>query len=162
MKALIVILLLCTLLSGCSKGTLEYADNVPCAEIMDTVEGQIPINFGYETFGGEHLSLYFEGAPTTDDHCLRYSTLSEDINEFGVFHTPDGHSIRETEDMCEDYLEDLWEEKQAFIASYAPDQLPKLKNAEVRSFGRYTVYAILDKDDRDLLFETVQKAISKG
>ena len=161
MKALIVLLSLCCLLSSCSKKSLDYADDVPCAEIMDIAERQLPVDFGYETFGSEHLSLYFEGARTADDHCLRYSALSEDINEFGIFHTPDGKSIKETEEMCEEYLEDLWEEKQAFIASYAPEELPKLKDAEVRTFGRYTVYAILDQDDRALLFDTVKKSVEK-
>lgn len=159
MKKITVLLCLCCLLCGCSKGELDYADDIPCAELMDTAERQIPVDFGYETFGGEHLSLYFEGMPT-DDHCLRYSALSENVNEFGVFHSPDASSVKETEAMCEKYLDDLWQEKEAFIASYAPEELPKLRDAEVRSFGNYTVYAILNEDDRALLFDTVKKSVT--
>ena len=72
-----------------------------------------------------------------------------------------GESVTETEEMCRDYLAALWEEKQAFIAGYAPEELPKLKHAEVRSFGRYTVYAILDDADRDRLFEAVEELLKE-
>jgi hypothetical protein len=159
MKAIPVLLALCCLLTACSQRSSDYADDLPCAEIAETAERQFPLDFGYEAFGSEHLSIYFDDRDT-DDCCLRYSTLSEDINEFGVFHTPEGESVKETEQMCREYLDELWEEKQVFIASYAPEELPKLKDAEVRSFGRYTVYAILDEDDRSLLFDTVEKTVA--
>ena len=86
-----------------------------------------------------------------------------------IAYTP-GHNIKlafkianqeEIRDLAEDYLEDLLEEQSAFIASYAPEELPKLEGAEVRTFGNYTVYAIADDRDRALIFETVEKALRK-
>ena len=161
MKKITVLLCLCCLLCGCSKGELDYADDIPCAELMDTAERQIPVDFGYETFGGEHLSLYFEGMPT-DDHCLRYSALSENVNEFGVFHSPDASSVKETEAMCEKYLDDLWQEKEAFIASYAPEELPMLADERflelVRIFGSGRVLFGTDSpwDDMALCVERIR------
>ncbi|MBO5938644.1 MAG: DUF4358 domain-containing protein [Clostridia bacterium] len=162
MKRFLVVLLLMTLLlSSCAKKEKTYADDLPCAELADTVEEQIPVDFGYETFGGEHLRYYFEDTKLHDDACLRYTVRSEDIGEFGIFHTPDEASRQEIEDLCEDYLETLREEKTTFIESYAPEEVPKLERAEVRSFGNYTVYAILSDDDRELLFDTVEKKLVK-
>ncbi|MBQ9783183.1 MAG: DUF4358 domain-containing protein [Clostridia bacterium] len=154
--------LLCTplLLLSCSKST-AYADDVPCAELADTVEDQLPVDFGYETFGGDHLRYYFSDTKVHDDVCLRYSARSEDINEFGIFHTPDEASRAEIKQLTEAYLEQLRSDQSAFIASYAPDELPKLERAEVRTFGNYTVYGILDDDDRELLFETVEKELKQ-
>ncbi len=162
MKTKILLLLLCALLclSACQKKTV-YSNDLPCAELADAIEDQIPVDFGYETFGGEHLRYYFEDTKLHDDACLRYTVLSEDIGEFGIFHAPDEASREEIEDLCEDYLETLREEKTAFIASYAPEELPKLERAEVRSFGNYVAYAILSDDDRKLFFETVETKLTK-
>ncbi len=161
-RFLIFLLVIVTLLSSCAKKEKEYADDVPCAEIADTVEEQLPVDFGYETFGGEHLRYYFEDTKRHDDACLRYTVRSEDIGEFGIFHTPDEESRKEIKELCEDYLETLREEKTAFIESYAPEEVPKLEHAEVRSFGNYVAYAILSDNDRELFFETVEKKLVKG
>ena len=158
----ILVLVLATLLSSCAKKEKDYVDDLPCSEIADTVEEQLPVDFGYETFGGEHLRYYFEDTKTHDDACLRYTVRSEDIGEFGIFHTPNEESRKEIEELCEKYLETLREEKTAFIESYAPEELPKLERAEVRTFGNYVAYAILSDDDRKLFFETVEKKLVQG
>ena len=50
--ALAILILTFSLLSCSKKG--EYADDIPCSELMDAVEDQIPLNFGYETFDSDH------------------------------------------------------------------------------------------------------------
>ncbi len=163
MKRFLVVLLLMTLLlSSCAKKEKSYADDLPCSELADTVEEQIPVDFGYETFGSEHLRYYFEDTKLHDDACLRYTVRSEDIGEFGIFHAPNAEARDEIKDLCEDYLEELREEKTTFIESYAPEEIPKLEHAEVRSFGNYVVYAILSDTDRELVFETVEKKLVQG
>ena len=162
MRFCIVLLTLCCLLTACAKGAPTYADGIACSEILEEVQQAVPVEQGYETYGARHLTLYFEGYDDTDDFCLCYSAKTEDINEIGIFHTPVGKSVAETEEMCREYLEALWEEKQAFIAGYAPEELPKLKHAEVRSYGRYTVYAILDDADRARLFDAVEGMLKES
>lgn len=158
----ILLLVIPALLSACSTKEKNYTDDLPCSELMESVEEQIPVDFGYESFGGEHLRYYFEDTKCHDDACLRYTVRSEDIGEIGIFHTPDEESRTEIERLCQAYLKNLREEKSAFIESYAPDELPKLEDAEVRSFGHYTVYAILSDADRKLVFETVEKKLVEG
>ena len=161
-RYLILILVLVTLLSACGKKEKGYVDDIPCSELADTAEEQIPVDFGYETYGGEHLRYYFEDTKLHDDACLRYTVRSEDISEFGIFHAPNAEARDELEDLCEDYLEDLLEEKSAFIASYAPEELPKLERAEVRTFGNYVTYAILSDSDREIFFDTILKKLATG
>ena len=155
-----LILALCCLLFACAKAS-AYANDVPCAELADRATDQIPVNFGYETYGGEHIRYYFDDTELPDDVCLRYSVLSEDINEVGIFHAPNEEAKAELVRLCEDYLARLLDEESAFIASYAPKELSKLEHAEVKSFGNYVVYAILDDDDRELVFETVEKELKE-
>lgn len=155
-----VLLALCLFLGACTKAS-AYADDVSCAELADRATDQIPVNFGYETFGGEHLRYYFENTELPDDVCLRYSAISEDINELGIFHVPDAAAREEVVRLTEEYLARLLSEDSAFIASYAPKELPKLEHAEVKVFGNYVVYAILDDDDRKLVFETVEKELKE-
>ena len=63
--------------------------------------------------------------------------------------------------MVEEYLEELREDQRAFIASYAASELPKLDGAQWRTFGNYTVYAILDEHDRALVFDTVESLLTQ-
>lgn len=155
---LCIILSLSLFACGEKKG---YKDDVSCAEILDTAEEQIPIDGGYGELGGSHIKYNFADTELDDDHAFRHSKLSEDINEFGIFHAPDEKAKRELKELTENYLAQLLEEKGEFISSYAPKELEKLKNAETRVIGNYVAYAILSKDDRALFFDTVEKMLSK-
>lgn len=153
-----LLLLSLLLLGACTKGA-AYEDGIPCAELLETAEEQIPVPFGYDSFGAEQIDFYFGDTMTHDDAAIRHSKKSEDINEIGIFHAPDEKSRKEIEEQIERYLSELRQDQSAFIGSYAPDELPKLENAEWRSFGNYTAYAVLDEKDRTLFFESVEKAL---
>ena len=68
---------------------------------------------------------------------------------------------QELKKLTEEYLETMKNDQHAFIASYAPEELPKLERAEVRVFGNYVAYAILSDEDRTLFFDTVEKKLSE-
>ncbi len=155
----LILILTAPLLFGCTGGDQTYTDELSCAELMDTLEKQVPVDFGYETFGPDQIQFYFENTDAHDDACLRYSKQSENINEIGVFHTPDQASAREIRELIDRYLTQLAEDQGAFIGSYAPEELPKLEQAEYRTYGNYTVYAILDEKDRTLVFQTAEKIL---
>ena len=160
MQKILCLLLLCTALASCVHQRV-YANDLPCSELMDAAEDQIPVDFGYDTFSGDHLRYYFADTKLPDDSCLRYSTRSEDINEFGIFHVHDDTAREELKKLTEEYLETMKNDQHAFIASYAPEELPKLERAEVRVFGNYVAYAILSDEDRALFFDTVEKKLSE-
>ena len=85
---LLSLFLLLSLLSACQSRP-TYADDIPCSDLMDAVEEKISVPYGYKTFSADHLRYYFEDTKLPDDVCLRYSALSEDLNEIGIFHTSD-------------------------------------------------------------------------
>ncbi len=155
-----LIFILSVSLIACQKNR-EYSDDIPCAELLDTAEEQIPVDMGYESFGGDHVKFYFENTDLDDDRALRYSTASENINEFGIFHAPDKDAAKELYGLTEKYLDGLLEEKGEFVGSYAPRELEKLTGAEVKAFGNYVAYAVLSEDDRQIFFDTVEKMLKK-
>lgn len=137
----------------------EYRNDISCSELLDEAEAQIPVDMGYESLGKDHIKYNFGNTELDDDHAFRHSVASEDINEIGIFHAPDGEARDELQELTENYLRGLLEEKGAFIASYAPKELEKLENAEVKTFGNYVAYAVLSKDERILFFDTVEKLL---
>lgn len=158
--ALILTLTALVLCLAACRQQKSYLNDRRCEELMDDAVDQIPVTFGYDTFESDHLRYCFDDWEEADDACLRYSIASENINEIGIFHSPTEEKAREIYEDCKEYLNDLREEKSTFIASYAAEELPKLERAEVRRFGNYTVYAILSDDDRTLVFDTIEQALT--
>ena len=147
-------------LFACSRDT-EYNDSVPCSEILDTLEEQLPIDLGYETYGGDYVEYHFGNLGECDDRSIRYSVLSENIDEFGIFHAKDKKSKDLISNSVENYIQSMVKDKKEFIASYAPKELPKLESAEVSVYGNYVAYAILSDKDRSTFFETVENLLNK-
>ena len=77
----------------------------------------------------------------------------------GVLHAPDRNSAKKLCALTEEYLKALYDDKRAFIESYAPNEIPKLEDAEARIYGNYVAYAILSDSDRELFFDTVEKTL---
>ena len=138
----------------------NYRDDLSCGELVDKATGQIPVDMGYKALGGEHIEYNFSGTELDDDHAFSASVASGDINEVGIFHAPDVESVEALKALTEEYLKNYQEEKESFIASYAPRETEKLKNAEVRSYGNYVAYAILSAEDKAIFFDTVEKLLT--
>ena len=145
---------------SCSKKA-QYRDDLSCASIIERAAEQLPIDSGYKNPGGDHIKYNFRNTELDDDHAFLVSVSSSDINEFGIFHAKDSSACGKLSDLAKDYLEEYFEEKEIFIASYAPEELEKIKNAEVKTFGNYVAYAVLSEDDRELFFDTVEKLLTK-
>lgn len=160
LAALFACLALSWTLVACAH-TAAYADGLSCAELIEIAEAQAPVRFGYETYGSEQVQYCFSDTQLPDDCCLRYSVLSEDINEIGIFHTVGKADQKAMQELCRTYLQDLLGEKSAFIAGYAPEELPKLTHAEVRCFGNYTVYVIASDAERAQVFRALEEALQK-
>lgn len=151
---------LCLSLFACAEAK-EYRNDYNCAKLLGDASEQLPIELGYKDLGGEHIKYNFDATELDDDHAFLASVSSSDINEFGVFHAPTEDARQRLLELTEKYLDNSLEEKEAFIASYAPEELEKLKNAEARCFGNYVTYAILSKEDKELFFDTVEKLLAK-
>ena len=144
---------------GSCKKDVEYKDNIPCSDIITEAKKAVPTDSGYEAMGQGRVEYVF-GSFEYDDCSLLISVATENIDEIGIFHTT---SEKKAEELCaevEKYLDELLEEKGAFIASYAPFELEKLENAQVKVYGNYVAYAILSRDGRDLFFSDIFSLLS--
>ena len=147
-------------LASCKK-TQEFRDDYDCADLLAKAFDKTSAASDYKVLGDEHIKYNFDNTTLDDDHSFLASTPTTDISEAGVFHAPNRAIRKELSELAEDYLEDYFEEKEAFIASYAPQELEKLKNAETRVFGNYVVYAILSDEDRDIFFDTIERLLAE-
>ena len=157
--ALTVIILTLSLIS-CSKKD-DYRDDVPCAQITDAIKKDLSAKGGYAFFEEDQIKFIFDDISLADEYSVLYSLLSQNIDEFGVFHADNEKDARELFDECREYIEEKYEDENAFISSYAPEELPKLKDGEVKVFGNYVVFAILSENDRAALFAKVEEMLKQ-
>ena len=154
---LLKLLIACAVLL-CSCGSKNaYRSDVLCSAITDALEKEMATEGGYVHYGETELGYIFgDDISLATDRSVAFSLLSENIDEFGIFKTDNDKNARELADECREYIEEKYENENAFIASYAPEELPKLRDAEVKVFGNYVAFAILDENDRAAFFEKVE------
>ena len=160
MKKLIILVSLAAaaaILFGCGRG--KYSKIVSPEEILDAYEAQTNNEPKYESFGGEYINAYFDTS-LFEDCDLRYSLPGDDVNEIGVFRSGNKNDAKKLYDLVQQYLDELKEDKRAFVESYAPLEAKKLDNAKVKRFGSYVAYAILSDAEQEKFFEAVKNSVS--
>ena len=155
-KKSLISLLLCLPLLSCQ--TARYTDTASCRFLAEEVRGVLPQE-KFAELGEDALALVLEDREQITDHCLLYSLPSENIDELGILKAKDETDAKEILRMIEEYLQAKRTDDATFIASYAPRELPKLEDAEASRFGTYVVYAILDREGREAVMQTVQDAL---
>ena len=156
----ISVILALTSLASCSRKS--FKDGVACREVGSTIADTLDDGKEYLEYDENHRKLYFEDEEHYDDCYLSYSSDTGDINEFGIFHAPDSDHAEELYEDCMDYVEDMKENSRSFIASYAPDEIPKLDGATVRRYGNYVVYTVLPKEKSADIFANIEERLKKG
>lgn len=112
-----------------------------------------------------YLSDYFTEPEWVDDSEI-YVAVNQaqgsgyNINEVGIFEVEGNHSS-DMRQKLRSYLEDSYKNNQSWYDSYMPEETPKLRDAEVKVFGKYVVYAILNKEDRAAFFDAVENELLK-
>ena len=160
-KAVCILLTVLALTSLCSCSRAEIKDDVRCADIGSRIRDVLADGIDYLEFGDTHKSFYFEDTDDYDDCYIVYSSDVNDINEFGIFHSPNADRAEDVYGDCIEYVEGLQKDSRDFIASYAPEELPKLDGAQVRRLGNYVIYTILPTDKSDAVFQEIENTLRK-
>ena len=158
LSSLLSVLLFVSLFSCSQK---SYRDDLACKDVSSKLSDFASVNGGYEEYTTESIELLFEKSELYDDFSVIYSIEVNDINEIGIFHSSSEYQAKKLLKEVENYLIDMQENQRAFIASYAPREVPKLEKATARKYGNYVIYAILDEGAQESLFDTAQELLKK-
>lgn len=154
LTALLATLLLFSLAS-CTE--TSYKNDVPVTSLADTAVSALNDGKEYSTADADFLDSYFAKPDYVTESVIRFSTDGNDLNEFGVYHVTDGNTDA-MKAALSDYLTEFYE---LYNANYLPEETPKLRDAEVKVFGNYVVYAMLNDTDRANLFASIENALKE-
>ena len=155
---IVLVLLLCLALYACSREA-EYRDDLDTEDILKGAPHTVRSADNYDEYDDDFVEFFFGDMPASGDHTILYSKEQNDINEVGIFHAADDAQALKIYEIASAYIKDMQETQRAFIASYAPEELPKLDCAQVQKYGNYVVYAILSDADADAFFAHIESVL---
>jgi hypothetical protein len=158
-KTALLLLSLTLLFASCARMP-RYRDELAAGSMMEEVLEVMQDNKDYTHADGTHFAKYFALPATVREVDVRYSTDAGSIDEVGILHVTD-NTAPQTAELIESYLSQSYEENHTFYDSYIPSQTPKLRDAEVKVFGNYVVYAILDAPARKAVFDNVKAQLTE-
>ncbi|MBQ8911979.1 MAG: DUF4358 domain-containing protein, partial [Clostridia bacterium] len=91
-----------------------------------------------------------------DDSAIRF-TGGNSFDEYGILHVADAENVETVKKAVGDYLQAKKED--ALYRSYFPGEEYKLDEAEVKVYGNYVVYGMLDGNNRTALFTQVKNLL---
>ena len=152
---LALVALLCSL-SACRKAT--YSDLIPSERLGAELLEALDADGDYLAAEDDALADYFTVPDFVTDHAVYFRSDRNNLDEFGIFHAEDGRA-EEMAALLSNYLDRSFADNRAWYDSYIPAETPKLRDAEVRTYGNYAVYAILSREDRTRAFEALESAL---
>ena len=161
MKSIISLLLTALILfslGSCNRKSISFSDELDCTSLSDQALGEIDQSNTYATADEQFLADYFKTPIYVTDSVVRFATDSSNLNEIGIFHTTDGNT-EEMAKLLKTYLIQSYEKNHAWYDSYIPSEIPKLRDAEIRIYGNYVVYAILSKESKNNVFQYIENQL---
>lgn len=159
MKQFLLFFSVLSLLSfaGCGKPTpRNYLNDLSAAELADLADDALSEDF--RTADADYLSDYVTLPQAGYTLSVRICGSGDRIDEYGILHSDIG--TEEAARLLRIYLARSYEENRSFYDSYIPTETPKLRDAEVRIYGDYVVYAILSPEEKNTFFNRVEQCLS--
>lgn len=103
---------------------------------------------------------YFKIPDYVKESTVCYAQDTGNINELGVFHVTEGKAEEFSSLLKEQYLDASLEKNRDWYDSYIPKETAKLRDAEIKVFGNYVVYAIFDRNERSSIFRTIEDELA--
>ena len=138
----------------------SYADDIDTDNLATVGLNALSENIDYVEADDGFLDDYFSTPSWVTDYEIYLAPTASNINQVGVYHVQDGHT-EEMEAILKDYLQRSYAENGNWYDSYIPKETPKLRDAEVKVYGNYIAYAILNETDRATFFDAIEKALTE-
>lgn len=161
-----MLVLLGMMLTACSSANNEarhfsVADIDPedvAERMVDAIGGQ----GDYMEADDDVYDFYFgesEGYPLLDDACMMLAREETNVGELGVFEAEREEDAQVVYDMVRKYFDDRTEGLRAFAANYSPEDLAKIDNAGIATYGKYVVYYILNEAEQAAAIGALEDAL---
>ncbi len=148
----LLLVAVCLLLTACGKS--NYRDDLTAAAVLDSVSAVIPSESGYTAADGSYINESMWGEDYDDlledvaNYRILLSVKSDvNIDEMGVFLVREADDVGDISRIVKEYVSAQQMRYKDLLASYNPDELPKLDNAKVTVCGRYVLYTILGESE---------------
>jgi len=155
MKKIILALIALTLiLSLAACGGSKIKDDVAVSALAEKVGEKVsnlPNMMAAEDNYLQNLMLLEAGVSA--EHVVMVNTAGKIAAEFGIFKGSDKANTEKIAKEVENYLARLDSE---MAAMYIPEELPKLRGAEVKIVGNYVIYAVLDEAEKAEVFKVFE------
>ncbi len=156
MKKFLAFLLLATaLLCSCAKQT-DYVDDYSVKALAQ--KGMVALTEQKEFTSAEkgYLDDWFIAPDYIRDSVIYFATDANNHDQFGIYHVTDGNA-KAMAVLLADYLDDCYEN---YNSMYNPEELPKIRDAQVKVYGNYVVYVVFDEADRTAFLSAVENALT--
>lgn len=151
---IILLALLLPTLGACRSGR-RYIDDLTASELAADVREALP-DTEYLEASQDYLSDYFPIPEEVTDYRIYFASDGNRLDEFGIWHASSA-TAEQLGALIRGYLDESLSRNRSFYDSYIPQETPKLRDAEVRVYGNYVAYAILNETDRKAFFHTVEQ-----
>ena len=146
-------------ITSCKKATPVYLDILPATELAEEAREELKIT-NFRVAPSDWLADYVSLPDGMSDYEICFSSDGSNINEFGIWHVRQDQ-IAVTEAALRTYLSESLRKNREFYNSYIPEETIKLEKAEVKVFGNYICYAILNERDKNIFFSTIQEELQE-
>lgn len=137
----------------------NYADDIDTDNLATVGLNALSDGIDYVEADDGFLDDYFTTPSWVTDYEIYLAPTASNINQVGIYHVQDGHT-EEMETILKDYLQKSYAENGNWYDSYIPKETPKLRDAEVKVYGNYIAYAILNETNRATFFDAIEKALT--
>ena len=152
--------ILCALpLASCQRA-LQFSDRLSTEELAEEALEELDDRVVYVKDTSNFTEEYFKTPDYIRESTVCYAQDTGNINELGVFHVAEGKAEEFSALLKEQYLNASLEKNREWYDSYIPKETAKLRDAEVKTFGNYVVYAIFDRNERNSIFRTMQDELT--
>ena len=145
------------ILAACAK-SVSFRNDLPISALTESVRNSLNHQIEYKRADASYLDDYFKLPDFVREHDIYFASDGNNLNEFGIFRVSEGKA-EEMENHLRSYLSASLEKNRDFYDSYIPKETAKLRDAEVRRFGDYVSYAILDKQSRGNFFSAIEESL---
>ncbi len=146
-------------ITSCKNTAPTYADTLPAKELAEEARDELETT-DFRTAPSDWIADYVTLPDGLSDYEICFSSDGSNLNEFGILHVK-ADQIAAAEATLRTYLSESLRKNRDFYNSYIPMETPKLEKAEVKAFGNYVCYAILNEQDKKIFFDTIQEELTE-